>query len=411
MTAAILATELSARGRVETRPGDAHDVIGGKVPLVVATPADAGSVADIVGTATAAGCSLVARGRGTKMDWGAPPLSADVLLDLSGLDRILEHSAGDLVVRAQPGVLLADLQAAVAPAGQRLGIDEMVAGSTIGGVVATGLSGPRRLAHGAVRDLLIGVTVVRADGIVATSGGKVVKNVAGYDLGKLYTGSYGTLGVIIEAIFRLHPIPDRACWVTGMYDREEDAAAAGAAVAGSQVVPAAVELDRPHPDGPIAVAALLEGTAKGVEQRAARTLELLGNGSPSEEPPPWWAALPDGIVLKVAVEPASMGPVLAGLAAVVGPARGAVRGSVALGLLHVGLPAGTDRGSLAELLERLRRVCADAGGTVVVLRAPAGIASGIDVWGPVDGLSLMRRLKDNFDPDHRLAPGRFVGGM
>ena len=137
-------------------------------------------------------------------------------------------------------------------------------GATVGGAIATGLTGPRRLLFGAVRDLLIGVTVVRADGVVARSGGKVVKNVAGYDLGKLVCGAYGTLGLITEAAFRLHPVPPRPAYASV---RVPDPAAAHAAVRGCcapQFVPTAVELDRPEPGGPVEVALLLEGTAAGV---------------------------------------------------------------------------------------------------------------------------------------------------
>ncbi|MGH9058572.1 MAG: FAD-binding oxidoreductase, partial [Acidimicrobiales bacterium] len=148
MSTSTLARELAARGRTETRPGEAGDAVGGHVPTLVVRPGDVESVAAIVGTTTAAGCSLVPRGGGTKLQWGAAPSSADVVVDLGGLNRILEHSAGDLVVRVQPGVRLADLQAALAPANQRLVIDEVVPGSTIGGVVATGLSGPRRMGYG-----------------------------------------------------------------------------------------------------------------------------------------------------------------------------------------------------------------------------------------------------------------------
>ena len=151
---------------------------------------------------------VVARGAGSKLSWGNPPTNVDLVMDMSGLDAVLEHAAGDLIVRVQPGLRLAKLQDALSSAGQRLAIDEVVPGSTIGGIIATGLSGPSRLLHGAVRDLLIGVSVVRADGVTARSGGRVVKNVAGYDLCKLYTGSYGTLGIITEAIFRLHPTPE-----------------------------------------------------------------------------------------------------------------------------------------------------------------------------------------------------------
>src|SRR5699024_1074990 len=152
------------------------------------------------------GLAVVPTGNGTKLDWAGAPERVDVLLDMSGVHGIVEHAAGDLVVRARAGTMLDEVNEAVRQSGQQFAIDHSLPAATLGGVVATGESGPGRHAFGGVRDLLIGVTVVCADGTVTTSGGKVVKNVAGYDLGKLYTGSYGTLGVITELIFRLHPV-------------------------------------------------------------------------------------------------------------------------------------------------------------------------------------------------------------
>src|SRR5690606_36425328 len=169
--------------------------------------------------ATAQGLATVARGGGTALDWGAPPERADLLLDTTGLARLAEHGAGDLVVVAEAGLPVAALLDAVGRSAQELVADlppERLTGgarggSTLGGMLATGTSGPRRLQRGAVRDLVLGATVALADGTVASSGGKVVKNVAGYDLAKLMTGAYGTLGVVVRAAFRLHPVrPDRA---------------------------------------------------------------------------------------------------------------------------------------------------------------------------------------------------------
>src|SRR6185295_3143656 len=135
---------------------------------------------------------------------GLPPTSADVLVDLSAMDQVLDHAAGDLIVEAQAGTRLADLQDVVGQAGQRLVGDATVPGASIGGSPSTHASGPQRMLAGTARDLLIGITVVRADGVVAKAGGRVVKNVAGYDLGKLMIGSFGTLAVVTEALFRLH---------------------------------------------------------------------------------------------------------------------------------------------------------------------------------------------------------------
>ena len=193
------------------------------------------------------------------------------------MDQIIEHEAGDLVARVQAGTTIGQLAVALGSAGQQLALD-VPAEATVGGVVATGTAGPRRFRYGTPRDLLIGITVVRADGVVARSGGKVVKNVAGYDLGKLFAGSQGTLGLITEATFRLHPLPAAVAWVTAEFGPDErgGAVAAVAAAAGSTLVPSAVELDWPGGSHrPLRVGVLLEGTGPGVAERAKQMSELL----------------------------------------------------------------------------------------------------------------------------------------
>ena len=196
----------------------ASDAIAGVVPSFVAFPASTDEASALLRVAAAHQLAVVARGAGTGLGWGAPPTSADLVIDLQAMDQVLEHAAGDLVARVQAGVTMGHLASVLASAGQELAIDAP-ADATVGGVVATGTAGPRRLRYGTPRDLLIGITVVRADGEVAHSGGKVVKNVAGYDLGKLFCGSAGTLGLITEATFRLHPRPAAVAYLTAEFGR------------------------------------------------------------------------------------------------------------------------------------------------------------------------------------------------
>lgn len=395
------------------RPAERQDAVDGVLPSAVVTPPDAESVAGVLRETHAEGLSIVPRGAGTKLDWGCPPSTLDLVVDLSRLDAVLEHAAGDLVVRVQPGVRLAALADALAPAGQRLAIDEVVPGSTVGGVICTGLSGPSRMLYGAVRDLLIGITVVRADGAITRSGGKVVKNVAGYDLGKLYTGSYGTLGLVTEAIFRLHPLPERAVWVSVELPDEDALSARTAAVLDSQVVPSAVEINRDLPDAPLTLAVLLEGIAAGVDARSEAVERLIGpHATTTEERPEWWSGLPGATTVKVSVPIAEVADVVkaVGKAAPSG-LRTQIRGSAGVGVLHVGLPTDSDPADVGAFVGRLRSFCSSAGGSAVVLRAPSDVRAVVDPWGPVDGLPLMRRVKQQFDPQHRLSPGRFVGGI
>lgn len=409
-----------AVGAERVRPGEPADAVGGVVPGWVVSVADTEQTSAAMLVAAEAGLTVVARGAGSRIDWGAAPASADVVLDTSPISGVVEHAAGDLVLRARAGTPIAEIQRTAAAAGQQLSIDQPLESSTVGGVIATAATGPGRLLHGGVRDLLIGITVVRADGAVTTSGGKVVKNVAGYDLGKIYTGSYGTLGVITEAIFRLHPLGDEHRWITLTTDDPARAADAVATLRASQAVPTAVELDRPEPAAPITVCAHLEGRPDATHRRSALLAERLGEDAEVvETAPPWWGGYPfdpaAGIGIRLSVEPAAVGDLLTGVrrAAEHTGLPVALRGSAGLGTVHAGLAADADPRSVARLVERLRAVTAEHGGHAVVLRAPTEVADLVDLWGPVaDGvLTLMRRTKDQFDPDHRLAPGRFVGGL
>ena len=407
-----------AATHVAIREADEGDRIDGVQPSFVASPTSTAETSTVLRAAAEHDLRVVVRGNGTKLTWGAPPERVDLVVDMSALDRLGEHAAGDLVVTAQAGVRLDALQEQVASAGQHLALDETVAGSTLGGVIATSPSGPHRVATGTVRDLLIGITVVRADGVVAKSGGKVVKNVAGYDLGKLLTGSFGTLAVITEATFRLHPLPVASRWITATTHDADEASRLSATVVHSQVVPAAVEVDWPA-DGPGTVAVLIEGTEAGVEARSATVRTLLGPAPEATDDPQLlgsaypWSPGDGGTALKLTCRISTVGEVLAAVRDA-GHAVGvpiAVRGSAGAGVLYAALPPDASTDAVSEILRQLRTACADRGGSIVVLDAPAHVKAAVDVWGPIHGLNLMRRVKAEFDPARRLAPGRFVGGI
>lgn len=438
----------------EVREAGPADTVDGVPATAVARPASADGVAAVLREATAQGLATVARGAGTALDWGAPPERVDLILDTSGLDRLVEHGAGDLVVVAEAGLPVAALLETVGAATKELVVDlppdRLAGGSTVGGALSTGASGPRRLQRGAIRDLVLGATVVLADGTVAASGGKVVKNVAGYDLAKLLTGAYGTLGVVVRAAFRLHPArPDRAFVVaTGPL---ADVAARAREVVASQLAPAAVEIDRPAGSDVAEVAVLLEGTGSAVAQRAVAAAELLG-GRVQGEAPGWWAVVPGAAgtrLVGAGVSPSSAGgagtagagsanragaagppgvgsvetyakatATLTGVAGLLAAARDAeqrygvgvaLRGTAA-GVLHT-VVTGTPEATAAAVGHLRGAAPSPREGTVTVLRAPREVRAALDAWGPVGGLDLMRAIKRQLDPRRSLAPGRFVGGI
>ncbi|MGR6922679.1 FAD-binding oxidoreductase [[Actinomadura] parvosata] len=371
--------------------------MNGVLPRWVALPETVEEIAAVLRACAERDLAVVPAGGGTKLHWGPPPERCDVLLDLCCMNEILEHAAGDLVVRAQAGVTIDALAGTLAAKGQELALDvPFPQDATVGGTLATALPGPRSFRYGTARDLLIGITVVLPDGTIARSGGKVVKNVAGYDLGKLFTGSYGTLGVIAEATFRLHPLPAARRWVVTELGRAE-AARVAAALAASQAEPSAVEVDWPDPGGPVTLAALVEGAA--AEARAGALRELAG-GSVTGERPPWWGLIErDEVLAEARFLPAGAGDVLDAVAST----GLALRGSLAAGRVLLEARRDLAEDELAAAVARLRERA-----RVHVLAAPY---DGLDRWGQVSGLPLMRRVKERFDPGRRMSPGRFVGGI
>lgn len=404
---------MSVLDDLAVKAGD-DDVVGGVPARLVAAPASTEEAAALI--TAARDLSVVIRGGGTKIQQGPPPRTLDLIIDTHRLAGVVEHAAGDLITVVRAGTPMADLHRLP---GQQLALDAPP-GATAGGTVAANGSGPRRLRYGTARDLLIGITVVRPDGRIAKAGGKVVKNVAGYDLGKLYTGSLGTLGLITECVFRLHPVP-----VTTAVVRAVAPPSAAATVLAGQFAPSALEINA-APGSEPEIAVLLEGTPAGVHDRAIALAALLG-GEVTGSPPPWWDTAPwpsGGLALKLT---ATLSRVPGLVSAAVG-AGFTIRGSAGTGVLYAGLPSrphptgppvtgppltgsSADIPTGAEVVERLRAVATEAGGHAVVLSAPEGMRDGLDMWGPVPGIDLMRRVKDQFDPDHRFAPGRFVGGI
>jgi glycolate oxidase FAD binding subunit len=359
-----------------------------------------------------AGDPLRVRGAGTKLDWGAPGATPAVEVSSAGMARILEHNVGDFTAILEPGVPVAEAQATFAATGQMLALDPPLGAgdaATIGGLVATADSGPLRHRYGGVRDLIVGITVVLSDGTVARAGGKVIKNVAGYDLAKLFAGSYGTLGYIASVSVRLHPVPAATATARALAGDPQRIAAAAAQLA---ALPLEADcLDVAWSSGRGAVLARFGGAAAAHQARAAADrLGGAGLDDPGvvEDDDELWAAqrarqrAPEGAVLKVAGTVSDLPAVLR--AAEAGGATAVSR--AALGLTWIALGAGGDLAARADAV----RAALPAGVNATVLDGGGALR---DPWPapPPAALVVMERIKSRFDPARVFRPGAFAGGL
>ena len=348
----------------------------------------------------------------TKLAWGYATRGASIELSSSALERIVEHNVGDFTAVLQAGVRLVDAQAAFAASGQMLAVDPPLgdgSAATIGGVLATGDSGPLRHRYGAPRDLVLGMTIALPDGTVAQSGGRVIKNVAGYDLAKLFTASFGTLGAIVEAVVRLHP---RSQATTTLVARSDDPGALARAALELARAPLELEaLDVEWRDGRGAILARFAGStarerAERVRLDALRSLPLELDAEDAElwEGQRRGQRSAEGTVVRVSGLPFQLERVLG----TADRLSAFVVGRAALGLSWLTLPA-TPPAETAAALEDLRRELAPS--PCVVLDAPPDVRERVDVWGPIDAplFELTRRLRKRFDPGGVCNRGVHVG--
>ncbi|NEN96912.1 MAG: FAD-binding oxidoreductase [Moorea sp. SIO3I7] len=404
------------------KPAIAPDTL----PKSIIYPSTPEQLAQVIGLAHSQHYHLLPCGNGSKLGWGGIGKDIDVVVSTKHLNQIIDHAVGDLTVTVEAGVKLADLQAILSKTGQFLALDPAnPQEATIGGIIATADSGSLSQRYGGVRDMLLGISFVRSDGQIAKAGGRVVKNVAGYDLMKLFTGSYGTLGIITQATFRLYPIPQAAETIvlTGEMD---GIASAVKTVLASALTPTALDLLSPKLVTELGIGQEMglmvrfQSVADSVKEQCARiqsVAEQLGlrnsfysNGDDTS----LWESLANSIgklgqsstiVCKIGVLPTAAAKTLNTLESLGG-----------LGLIHVRSGLGKvwfeSQAVSSEMIKTMRNFCKTEQGFMTVLEAPITLKQELDVWGyQGNGLEVMRGIKQKFDPENVLSPGRFIGGI
>jgi glycolate oxidase FAD binding subunit len=396
----------------------ASDAVDGVRPQMVFEPRNETELAAALRFGNATGLGVVPRGGGTKTCWGNPPVRADLILSTSRLNRVIEYAWADLTVSVEAGCTVQNLQDALAEHGQRIAVDPLwPERATIGGILSTNESGSLRIRYGALRDLIIGVTIALPDGTLASSGGKVVKNVAGYDLPKLATGALGTLGIITRANFRLHPLPRNIRSFTFAARDLSDAGRVVLAVQDSWLTPTGLQARFTANAAP-AVDVRFEGTDAGLAAQEAMLRKL---ATPATETATsdavWqareelWSSAEPAAIAKFSVLPASIAETCGRIRHLADSLdvqwRAVVQGT---GLGWLRLEASSAPG-IHQVLSTLRPDLENLGGSLAVLHRPAAMPA-IEAWGSGgNAFPLMLRVKQQFDPRGTLNPGRFIGGI
>jgi glycolate dehydrogenase FAD-binding subunit len=378
-------------------------------------PHTAAEAAELLRSAASDALTVRPRGGGTKLRWGAPAPEPDIELSTAGLDRMVEHNAGDLTAVVEAGMPLAAAQQAFAASGQMLALDPPLGESgaaTIGGVVATGDSGPLRHRYGGPRDLLLGITVALSNGSVAKSGGKVIKNVAGYDLAKLFTGSFGTLGLITQVAVRLHPLPRRRVSAVGSGADPDALQQAAIDLAHSHLELESLDIQWQEASGTVVARCAGAAPEAGALEAVRLMLEAgLRAEVEQDDERVWNTSRGDNrndaaTIVRVSALPSELARVIR----VVMRLEGSVVARAGLGLCWIRIPDAEPEG-VASAVGDLRFTLAPF--PCVILDAPAAVRDRVDVWGVPEGpdVELMRRVKARFDPTGTCNPGVFLGGI
>ena len=427
---------------VEGIVGEAHLVtategvgeyrVEGQQPVGVVSPGTPEEVAAVLRAAAEGGLSVLLRGAGRHLHLGAPPEAVGLVVSLARLDQIVEYDAENLTITAQAGVTLEALQRAAGERGQMLPLDPPGGdGATLGGVAATNLAGTLRMRYGSPRDLAIGLRVALADGSLVKTGGKTVKNVAGYELSKLFVGSYGTLGAICEATVRLAPAPEARAVLAASLPPERARAMAGELLA-SRLEVTAVDVANeagvkrarallPLSVGPErrVVFVGLMGDRAEIDRQERDIRRMVGEGCArldGEEGAAVWRGLregpyptgPEAVVARAGVPPARALDVLEMVTGWEGWWALARPGD---GFVYAGPPVGLEQAGAEQRLASLRTMARESGGHVMLEAGPVELKRNFAVWDEVGNLDLMRSLKEAYDPARSLGCGRYLPGV
>jgi len=412
----------SILGSDGVRTATTDDGILGVQSQLILEPTNELQLASALRQANDSNLAVIPRGGATKLAWGNPPQRADLILSTARLNKILEHAASDLTVSVQAGCTIRELQAALAVYGQRLAIDVLwPKTATIGGILSTNDSGALRLRFGSLRDLIIGVTIALPDGTLASSGGKVVKNVAGYDLPKLVTGAFGTLGVITRAVFRLHPLPQSARTFTCLTRDVAQAQSLLLTIQDSQLAHSALQIrfihESPHPQLDI----LFEGTEAGIIAQAATLKSLVAPAPVVESDHAVWNARQELFnvaqlqespcaIAKLSFLPAQLAALIEAISRIATASQlrfSAVAQAFGLATLLIEGPPQ----NLYAALESLRAEREHNTASLFLANHPADMPP-LDAFGDFgDALPLMQSLRLQFDPKQTLNPSRFLRAL
>ena len=404
------------------------DAIDAVAPTAIARPRNAAELCRVLAAANDNALALAPRGGGSMLHLGNPIQRLDLIVDATALNRIVSHNAADLTLVVEAGITLAALRRALAEQAQFLGLDAPLPDrATIGGILASGASGPLKWHYGSPRDLVIGMQVAQPDGRLTRSGGQVVKNVSGYDMARLHVGGLGTLGVITEVSFKLTPMPRRETTLVARFPDAQSCITAALGVFNSGVMPLAmtaydanVSARLDNANAPQTLAIRLGARPRTLRRMETETHAILSKQASSidklDDPAPFWSQITDfgyqpahqpAMSARISLLPTQIPPIAAalsrdeGIAIVSHPGYGMINAHWFNNAID-----------LADALRRARNAVHHAGGSLILERAPLSVKSGVDIWDYTgDSIAVMRGLKAQYDPNRILNPNRFAGGI